>query len=92
MSYVAAILRQEGAKGVFYITGADDTGLAAWFYLRVPPLKRDTFRKLPLDEKLDLTEWGQVLKSGYGRHSTQKVRDEMQTLYGFKHQTTAAEG
>lgn len=69
---------------VLFVTGTCK-GQPAWFYLAVTPLKSPLFRReVGQAPSLDLTRYGHVLRSGWGKRPPADVRREMETEYGVR--------
>jgi hypothetical protein len=79
MSFEQKILSGKSAN-IFLVMG-NDRGLPSFHYLRVEERKLSHFKSLS-GEKIELTDFGTVLESGYGTPNN-AVRERMEKEYGF---------
>lgn len=76
-SFTAKIL-SANTHLVALVTGKDYTGEKAWWYIRLYPGKEKLFNiVLEKGEGTELTNYGEILKSGYGNTPPQEIHDEI---------------
>lgn len=75
------ILRERGH--LFYlVTGKDDTGEAAYYYILVDKHKQAAFLEAFNQPDMELTDYGKVIVSGYGEMPPDDLQEEMKKKYG----------
>lgn len=68
MSYAAKVL---GSKSnLLWLIQGDHKSLRAWWFLLVNPAKLEIFRKSLEKKDLCLTDYGEIILSGYGQNPT----------------------
>lgn len=70
------------ASRMFLLRGKDSTGRAAWYYLLVDKDKRNGVEQR-FAKQVQLTEFGQVISSGYGTDPPDDERERMKDEFGF---------
>jgi len=55
----------------------------AWYFIRVEPTKFGKFQKEVFQHGVNLGEYGEILKRGYGDYPPQSVIEEMVEAHGF---------
>ncbi len=76
-------LQAERPDHIFLVRGLDTTGHNAWYYVMVDRGKRESFRTQAGSPLLKLTDYGQILHSGFGEHPPEAIRLRMEDEYGF---------
>ena len=70
-------------NNIFLVRGMDTTGKQAWYYVLVDKSKRDIFKSRNGVPHLKLTDYGQILYSGYGNSPPESTISLMKNQYGF---------
>lgn len=86
MSFVAKFQRSQCGNIVLYF--GRQSGIACYFYIRLNPLKRDAFFRIPEGDALVPSEWGEVLCYGAGKTPSEKHRAYMLETFGFVEENT----
>jgi len=68
---------------IFLITGKDSSGRAAWYYVRISATKSIRFEKLNGADSLNLNDWGEIIRSGFGKSPQQSIRKWAEDELGF---------
>jgi hypothetical protein len=79
-----SFLNRLGAHLIYKIRGNDSTGRAAWYYLRVEPLKKTVFERESRKGQIQLTDYGTILMSGYGENPPRDVVRLAKEEFGFE--------
>ena len=79
MSFVEKI--QNSLGELVYLVHGKDKGKDAWHYLLVDKLKLAIFLQDVKSGKLDVTNYGVVLYSGWGENPPQHIIDEVKAKY-----------
>lgn len=69
---------------IFLVKGKDTTNRAAWYYVLVEKTKKDMFENIEGSQSLNLTDYGNILFSGYGEEPPADIKKRMEDEYGFK--------
>lgn len=78
-NFTALVSKQ--SKYLYKVRGDDaETGRKAWWILRVKPEKSAIFTKIIEKGHLRLTDYGEILESGFGEQESVKILEK----YGFK--------
>ncbi len=72
------------ADHIFLVRGRDASGQRAWYYLLVDKGKRDMFRSREGVPYLKLTDYGEILFSGFGEEPPADIKQQMKDEYGFE--------
>lgn len=80
----ASAVSSSRADCIYLIRGSDSTGRPAWYYLMVDKPKKRLFETDAKRGKIQLTDYGKVITSGYGEDSPQDVKKKMKDEYGFE--------
>jgi hypothetical protein len=83
-SFLDRIERERLAQRIYLIRGQDSTGKKAWYYLLVTPGQNAQFEESAGRGQMQLTEFGRILRSGYGESPPEDVRNRMRDEYGFE--------
>jgi len=81
MSFASKITASRHA--VFMVLTQFSGDQSAWYFVRVQPGKTSAFRKAVASGPTNLKEYGEILKSGWGKKPPQKVINEMKEVYGY---------
>ena len=85
MSSFAAQVISSRTQNIYLITGGrDHTDREAWYYLQVEPTKTALLERGVQTGKLNLSDLGLILESGYGARPPETIRKKMQEKYGFE--------
>lgn len=68
---------------IFLVRGKDMSGKRAWYYILVDKNMREIFRKKGGVPFLKLSEYGEILYSGFGEHPPLSIVKLMREEYGF---------
>jgi hypothetical protein len=60
-------------KKLYRVKGNDRTGKRAWYLVLVPKLKSVMFEKALKSGALKITDYGNVIASGYGEEPSEKI-------------------
>ncbi len=73
------------ASGEVYLVrgGADYTGQATWYFVRVDSAKDRMFNKMIQSGSIDLPLYGKVLASGYGVEPPEALMARMRNDHGY---------
>jgi hypothetical protein len=71
---------------IFLVRGKDTSGERAWYYVMIDHGKRDMFRNQNGVPYLKLTDYGNILHSGFGDCPPESIRQTMQEEHGFTEQ------
>ena len=80
-SFTSRLVNQEGGLIRFITTREKD--IACWCYLKIDPHKFPDYKKALRQEVMNIREFGQVLRTGWGKYPPQEVIDFMKDTYGF---------
>ena len=69
---------------IFLVRGRDAAGERAWYYIMIDKGKRDAFRNQEGVPFLKLTDYGEILHSGFGENPPEDIRRQMEEEYGFR--------
>lgn len=76
---------KQGGENIYLVTGGrDNTQRFAWYYVRIDARKKIFFEYAIKSGQIALTDFGDVLRSGYGETPPQEARDYMYQQYGFE--------
>ena len=74
---------QSNAHNMRGVLAKDGTGREAFYYIMVDNHKMTAFEKALSSGSLELTDYGKIITSGYGKPST-KIKQKMFDEYGFQ--------
>ena len=74
----------QAAKDMYLVRGNDSTEKPAWYYLRVAQPKQRRFELDARKGQIQLTDYGKIIISGYGKEVPEHVRKRMKDEYGFE--------
>lgn len=69
---------------LFLVRGNDSTGRKAWYYLQVQRGKVSQFEKQIATTSVKLTDFGQIILSGYGEDPPPDAIEKMKREYDFE--------
>lgn len=69
---------------IFLIRGRDASGERAWYYVIIDKGKLDLFKAKIGTPFLRLTDYGQILNSGFGEEPSEEVKRFMEIEYGYR--------
>jgi|GEM_PF-2398190 len=82
MSFVSK-LAKSGALPVHYVTCQDLKGRDCYYFIMSQPEKMKRLERLPAEAEFDLTEYGQVIASGFGTQPSAAVKKKLLDNYGL---------
>lgn len=82
-SFVSSLFASR-ADCIFLVKGKDTTNRQAWYYVMVEKSKKHLFEEVEGSQPLNLTDYGQILHSGYGDEPPDDIKAKMEEEYGFK--------
>jgi hypothetical protein len=82
MSFAERVRREQAKRNMFLVRGNDSQGRQAWYFVLIAPGKTAAFQKA-VTGQLELTKYGKIICSGFGKDPPQDVRERMKTEYGF---------
>lgn len=82
MSFTAS-LQQSRANNICLVR-APTHGGDAWYYVRVKAGMMDRLIKDVSKGGVNLLEYGEIIKSGFGQNPPQEVKDAMKAEYNFE--------
>lgn len=62
---------------IFEVKATDSTGRAAWYFVKVPRLKVVAFDIATQRGDFDLTDYGEIVESGYGEEIPDDIRERV---------------
>lgn len=74
----ATRLRQILNRNITLLQVAPEHGVACWFYVRLRPSKRMALELAVRQGKIDFSEFGEILSSGYGDTPPSHIRWAME--------------
>lgn len=83
MSFVTKVQKSIGSNTLFLAIFPFPGRRKAWYFIRVHPAKVRCFRKNVMSGPVDLREYGEVLRRGWGENPPEKVTAEMKEVYGY---------
>ncbi len=72
------------SRHIYLIRGKDITGRQAWYYLRVCRRPPALFEKAVRQGSIQLTDYGEILFSGYGQDPPETIVKTMSEQWGFQ--------
>ena len=84
MSSFAQSITKSRAGQVYFFRGTDATGRKAWYYVRVKKALQTRFEALKTGDPYNLTEFGDILASGYSSQPSDDVVQRMYDDYGYE--------
>ncbi len=67
---------------LFYLCANDAKhNLPAWYFVFVRPSTEKVFEELPEGSSYDIRDYGNIIRSGWGKTAPTKVIEEMNRLY-----------
>lgn len=82
MSFAASI--QQSRSHNICLVRAPTHGGDAWYYVRVKQGMMDRLVKDVSKGGVNLLHYGEILKSGFGKHPPQEAKDAMKSEFGFE--------
>lgn len=75
------MIKPQQLRNNLFIVRGKDSGLAAWHILLVDKLKLILFERAVATGTLDVADFGQVLKSGWGENPPEDVVEKIKEQY-----------
>lgn len=83
MTFVNKIIDNEGGQ-IRFLKG-EFIGIKCWYYLKLSPENYQKYKKIFSNSKdVNISEYGEVIESGWGDYPQQKVIDKMLKEYNFE--------
>lgn len=82
LTFAANLLRSQ-YKNLFLVLTPFPDGRNAWYFIRVQTTKTRVFRKAVTGGPTNLRDYGEILRSGWGKVPPQEVITEMKAKYGY---------
>ncbi len=79
MSFLEKI--QTSRHGLLYLVRGKDRGKPCWHYILVDKLKHEMFKIRVKSDFIELTDYGQVLESGWGENPPEEVAARIKKEY-----------
>ncbi len=67
-------------NGTTYLIKGKDRGLSAWYYISVPRHQQRLFEEYIAAGNTDLSRYGTLLESGWGKEPPEDVRARMEQM------------
>lgn len=84
-SFAQRISHTLACQNIFLVTGGkDSSGVAAWYYVQVESHQKPRFDRAIRSGAMTLTDYGNILRSGYGETPPEHVRADMKQRYGYE--------
>lgn len=78
------IVSSSRADNIYLVRGHDITSRAAWYYVMVEKTKKRIFEIEAKRGQINLTDYGNILYSGYGENPPEDMKQKMKDEYGFE--------
>ena len=82
-SFTSAV-QSSRADNIYLVRGNDITKRPAWYYVMVDKMKKRLFEIDAKKGQINLTDYGQILHSGYGENPPEDMKAKMKEEYGFE--------
>lgn len=82
-SFTSAV-QSSRADNIYLVRGHDITKRAAWYYVMVDKMKKRIFETDAKNGQINLTDYGNILYSGYGENPPDDMKTKMKDEYGFE--------
>jgi hypothetical protein len=69
-------------KGKIFLIRGKDNGRPAWHYILVPPENVKILKKQKAGSNIDVTDYGKIVRSGWGENPSDKIVKEIEAEYG----------
>ena len=83
MSFVQKAISQNGHR-FYYLNAKLNDDEFAWYFVLVNPAKESAFKALDFTKPFTITDYGQIIESGYGDSAPSDVIDNINNAYGTK--------
>lgn len=80
MSFVAKAISANGHR-FFYLNANVSGGKSAWYFVLVNPVKEEAFSKLDYFAPFCITDYGNIIESGYGEAAPEEVIEQINSQY-----------
>lgn len=78
-------------KYIYKIQSADREGRRVWFFIMVNPAKTKTFLNIKKKSMINLSDYGEILMSGFGDAPPQEAIDEINAQYNLEFEYVSEE-
>lgn len=79
-SFVARLERER--DDLLYLIRGNSGGRRCWYYVLIEPLKRERFLRAVKAGSLDVSDYGQILYSGFGDDPPEDVEESIRNRFG----------
>ena len=77
-------IEETRGDGIYLVHGGvDHTGQSSWYFIRVENPKVRAFLKAIKDGAINLSGYGEIIESGYGKEPPYSVLERMRSQYGY---------
>lgn len=83
LAFAQAVEQSRGENIYLVQGGGDHTGQSAWYFVRVQAAKARAFLKAIAAGSINLTQFGEIVESGYGKEPPYSILTRMREEYGF---------
>ena len=81
----ASLVSTSRNSNIFLVSGGKDKfERDAWYYVKVEPFKTSLFQRDISKGKINLTEYGEILESGFGKTPPDNIKQKMKDEYNFE--------
>jgi hypothetical protein len=74
--------RPRPSVNLVYLIQGNDAGRPAWHYVKIDRMKLAAFRRALKTGSLDASDYGTILKSGWGKDPPKKIVKWIRDTYG----------
>lgn len=82
MSFALKLINQEG--GEIRFIKSKENGKPCWCYLRIEPAKWQAYKQALRQKFMNIRDYGEVLKTGWGEHPPAGVITYIHEEFGFE--------
>ena len=73
---------KKALEGKVFLIRGKDNGRAAWHYVLVSPEKTKELRNQKSGTNIDVTDFGKIIRSGWGENPSDEIVKEIEEEYG----------
>lgn len=73
---------KESQSDLVYLVTGEHEGRPLWHYVQVEKIKKPFFLKAVESPFIELSEFGEVLYSGWGKEPPQSIKDDIKERFG----------
>lgn len=79
------LVKTTRSGNIFLVSGGKDKfERDAWYYVKVEPFKISLFQRDISKGKINLSEYGEILESGFGKTPPDDIKKKMKDEYNFE--------